>query len=116
MGFFDMISETIRATGEDVGKRTRKMTDQTKLKMELSGRESETRRIYQDLGKKYYSAHKNDEEPEYEEIAILKKKKEEMKELKGQVLKLRKEKLCPKCGHLEKESAAFCSACGTKMA
>ena len=113
--FFDRLTGTIRSTGRDVSKRTKELTDITKLKADLNIRNSDIKILYTELGKKYYTAHKDDEDTEYEEIALINQKKVEIKAIKEQMLRLKKEKLCPKCGYVERESAVYCSACGAKM-
>lgn len=115
MEFFNKLGETIVSAGKDVTQKTKELTDVAKIKFEMSSKEDELKKLYIDLGKVCYEKHKNEEDTEFEQIELIKLKKEELRLLKQDELELRNAKQCPKCGTEVKNTAAYCSVCGNKL-
>ncbi len=112
MGFIDDLKGSIVSTTNDLGKMAQTAGDVTKISYDKKVKEGELIKLYEKLGRKYYEAHKNDDDDDIKEITatILR-----IQELADQVLEKKGGKACPKCGTLVKSGSAFCPSCGEKM-
>ena len=114
MAFFDKLGNTISAAGKTGLSKAKEIKDTAKITLDIQERESAIRKLYQDLGQAYYHAHKDDENPEYEQITDIKAVFEEIGELKSAKDGIRGIRRCPKCGAAVAEDANFCPSCGAK--
>ena len=112
MGFFNEIGDSILNTTKDLGKMAQNAGDFTKLQYDKKVKEQEISKLYENLGKKYYEEHQDEDIEEIKEIkaAILR-----LKELNDELMEKKGGKACPKCGELVKTGAMYCSNCGEKI-
>ena len=83
MDFFDKLGNTISAAGKTGLSKAKEIKDTARITLDIQEREGAIRKLYQDLGQAYYQAHKDDENPEYEQIAEIRAAFEEIGELKS---------------------------------
>ena len=114
MAFFDKLGNTISAAGKDGLNKAKELKDTTKLKLSIKEREGLIQKLYRDLGKAYYEAHKDDEESEYQEIADIRAAFAEIGELRADHDAIRGVKRCGECGAIVSQEANFCFNCGAK--
>lgn len=114
MAFFDKLGTTISAAGKSGLSKAKEIKDTAKIAMDIQEREAAIRKYYQELGQIYYQAHKDDEEPEYEQIEAIKAAFEEIGELKAAKDEIRGIRRCPDCGGAVADDANFCPSCGAK--
>lgn len=116
MATWDEIKDCLYATGRDVSKKAKDMSEIARLKMDIRAKEDFVEKQYAALGQKYYKAHKNDEAPAEEtQFSIIEEALEEIERMKQMMLKLQGASECPKCGAKMPDGAMFCSNCGTRM-
>lgn len=114
MAFLDKLGNTISAAGKDGLSKAKELKDTTKIKISIKEREGLIQKLYRDLGKAYYEAHKDDEDPEYKEIADIRAAFAEIGELRADHDAIRGVKRCEECGTIVSQEANFCSNCGAK--
>lgn len=116
MDFFSKLGDSIVNATQEVGEKAKGMTDIAKLQYEMRTKEDFMNKQYQEIGKMFYDANKENVPEEYnslfEEIEAAQKRVAEIKE---QIAYTKGGKACPKCGAVVSGSAAFCSTCGAKM-
>lgn len=114
MDFFSKLGDTISATGKDVSKKAKDLTGLAKLNMDIRNKEEYILRQYTEIGKQYYEQHKEDAEPVFPEITLIKSALEEIEALKSEVADLKGMKKCQSCGAAMNVTDAFCNQCGAK--
>ena len=95
MAFFDKLGNTISAAGKTGLSKAKEIKDTAKITLDIQEREGAIRKLYQDLGQAYYHAHKDDENPEYEQVEEIKAAFEEIGELKAAKDGIRGIRRCP---------------------
>ncbi len=114
MTFLTKLGETISATGKDVSQKAKDLTGIAKLNLDIRAKEEFVERQYMEIGKQYYELHKDDEEPFYEEITLIKDSLKETEQLRSEIADLKGKKKCPACGTAVEQDAVFCNKCGAK--
>lgn len=114
MDFFSKLGDTISATGKDVSRKAKDLTGLAKLNMDVRTKEEYILRQYQEIGKQYYEQHKEDAEPAFAEIALIKEALEEIEALKSEIADLKGLKRCQSCGTALNVDDVFCKKCGAK--
>ena len=112
MGFFDELSDNIVNTTKDLGKMAQNAGDMTKLQYDKKLKEAELIKLYEKLGKKYYEAHKDEDDEDIKEITAVVLR---IKEISEEIMQKKGGMACPKCGAMVKDGSRFCSACGEKI-
>ncbi|MCI9138112.1 MAG: zinc ribbon domain-containing protein, partial [Lachnospiraceae bacterium] len=69
---------------------------------------------YMEIGKQYFELHKEDEEPFFEEISLIRETLQEISQLKSEIDDLKGKKKCPACGASLGQEDAYCNKCGAK--
>ena len=114
MEFFEKLGDAITGMGRDVSQKVTDATEIAKLRMDIRSREESVRKQYLEIGKQYYELHKDDEEPLFEEISLIRETLEKIEELKVQIAENKGKKVCPGCGAANEADASYCSKCGAK--
>ena len=112
MGLLDNLSDSIRSTTQDLGKKAQNATDMTKLQYDKKVKEGELIKLYEKLGRKYYEEHTTEDSEDIKEITAVKLR---LEEINSNIMTLKGGKACPKCGALVKNGSMYCSACGEKI-
>ncbi|MDL2235880.1 zinc ribbon domain-containing protein [Christensenellaceae bacterium OttesenSCG-928-L17] len=113
---FSKVSKWIGKVANDASKKSNDLIETARLNTEIGRIECEKEEALLELGKAYYLAHQNEENPEY--AALIAKVKEY-----NQEIKLRNDKLlankglthCRACGEVVDTGSEFCSKCGAKI-
>ncbi len=108
------ISSTISEAGKDGLEKAKELRDSARLTLEIRSRENSIQKAYHELGKAYFQAHRNDDDPEYDQIAFIKAAFEEIGELKVAKDEIRGIKRCANCGNPIADGVNYCPNCGTK--
>lgn len=114
MDFFSKLGDTLSATGKDVSRKAKDLTGLTKLNMDVRSKEEYVLRQYTEIGKQYYDQHKEDAEPQFAEMTLIKEALEEIEALKKEIAELKGLKKCQSCGAALNMEDAFCNKCGAK--
>ena len=114
MTFFTKLGETISATGKDVSQKAKELTEIAKLNMDVKTKEDFVVKQYMEIGKQYFELHKDDEEPFFEEIGLIKDALSEIDQLKAEIAELKGKKKCSQCGAVVEQDSIYCSKCGVK--
>ncbi|MCC8141197.1 MAG: zinc ribbon domain-containing protein [Lachnospiraceae bacterium] len=108
------ISTSVTEAGKDGLEKAKELRDSARLTLEIRSRENSIQKAYRELGKAYFQAHRNDEDPEYDQIAFIKAAFEEIGELKTAKDEIRGVKRCSNCGNPIADGVNYCPNCGTK--
>lgn len=114
MDFFSKLGETITETSKDVSQKARDLTELARLNMNMKKKEDFVQKQYLEIGRQYFSLHKDDEEPFFEEISVIKEKLQEILQLEMQIAAIKGQKKCQNCGTLLEQDSLFCRKCGAK--
>lgn len=117
MPLFQDIGKKFADAAKVVSQRTAEATETVRLNGRVSNLEDEIERLFNQVGKAYYSMRGASGECDAanklsDEIDKL---TEEMNQLKEELDRIRNLRRCPNCGEVQPSPAQFCSNCGTKM-
>ncbi len=116
MDFWNSAKEKIVKTSNEVAKKTKNVTEITKMKNKISKTEKEVKILYMEIGQYVYENLREDAPEEMaEKMTLIEEKLAESAALKNEVMKLKGFQLCPQCGEQVGATVAFCSFCGAKM-
>mgnify|MGYP002771440345 CR=1 FL=1 len=114
MDFFTKLGETLSDAGKDVSKKAKDITETTKLNLDIKSKEDYIRRQCTAIGRQYYELHKDDQEPLFEEIPLIREAEEEIARMQRELAELKGQKICLSCGAVMEKEAQFCPSCGVK--
>lgn len=114
MTFFTKLGETISATGKDVSQKAKDLTGIAKLNLDMKAKEDFVQKQYMEIGKQYFELHKEDDEPFFEEMTLIKDTLKEIEQLKSDIADLKGQKKCMACGAIIEQDALYCNKCGAK--
>lgn len=114
MDFFNKLGDVISETGKDVSQKMADLTGIARLNMDVRKREDFVKKQYLEIGKQYYDLHKEDGEPFFQEINLIRETLQEIEELKAQIAELKGKKKCSVCGAVNEDEAMYCIKCGAK--
>lgn len=116
MELFDKLGDTIISVSKDATQRAKDLSELARLRMEIRAKQDYLNKLYLEIGKIYYDAHKDDEEKEFkEQMLLIKDALEVLDELKQQLGQIKGTVKCTACGQDMPIEADFCSKCGTKL-
>ena len=108
MGFFDSLNEAGRGFGEAAKDAART----AKLNIRLRSLDDKLSKEYENLGRKYYEKHKDEDSAENRRIQEI---FTEIADTKDELADIRGEVVCPDCGEYVPKNAKFCPNCGADM-
>ena len=116
MDWFEQVKDTVKKTAGAAYDKSEQLVDIAKLKLALASAENEAEKLYKELGLLCYEQNKGKENADLVSNVIEKidAKHAEIAELKGNVAKTKKVKICDKCQKEVSPESAFCSYCGEK--
>lgn len=119
MDFFNKLGKKASETYQVTKEKTVKFSEEMKLKSKINEAKNKITDLYEEIGQCVYNQFKTnlDEgkqeiENKCEEIA---KQFDEISRLEAQILALKEEKKCVKCGEEINKKDAFCSKCGKEQ-
>ncbi len=116
MDFWNSAKEKFAKTSSEVAKKTKNVTEITKMKNKISKADKEVKILYMEIGQYVYENLREDAPEEIaEKMALIEEKIAESAKLKAEIMKLKGFQLCPQCGEQVGATVAFCSFCGAKM-
>ncbi len=116
MELFDKLGDTIVSVSKDATQKAKDFSDLARIRMELRAKQDYLNKLFLEIGKIYYDAHKDDEEKEFkEQMLLVKDAQEVIEELKQQLGQIKGMVTCAECGQEMPLEADYCSKCGTKL-
>ena len=115
MEFIDKLGDTLVTVSKDATQKAKSISEIAKLRIDIRSKEDDINKKYQEIGKLYFEKHKEEEEPEYEQVSAIKESKELLDELRVQLSQIKGVQRCPSCGKEMDLDADFCSKCGAKL-
>ena len=121
MAFKDGFSKLTKSLGEsasNVVQKSNKLMEITKLHSEIDGAEKKKNVLYLEIGKLVYNSHVNKEDSSEEiknKCEAISLHDEVIAKIKGQILDIKKVKLCSKCGVEINADITFCPNCGSSQ-
>ena len=116
MELFDKLGDTIVSVSKDATQKAKDISDLARIRMEIRSKQDYLNKLFLEIGRIYYDAHKDDEEKEFkEEMLLVKDAQEALEELKQQLGQIKGMVKCTECGNDMPMEADYCSKCGTKL-
>ena len=118
MGFMDKVLDTARSAANAASEKAGEVYEIGKLKLQLSGLNSDLEKTYAQLGRLEYDAKKNGNDNSLlidACITELDSLHEDIDSLIAEISAATGEKTCPHCGESVAAEAVYCSKCGAKM-
>lgn len=116
MGLFDDIGNTFNKVANTTIKKSKDISELTKLSLKQNTADSELINLYEEFGKYQYNVSKNIENEEIKDyVALIDAKLKEIADIKIDIEQLKGIIVCPNCGTKNKTEDSFCSNCGTKL-
>lgn len=116
MTFWENFSETITAKSKEMADKAKNFTDIASLKGQIVSYENTILRLYKEIGREYYAAHKADETYEFpSQFDAIKSAEHSIEELQKRIAELSGTKHCSSCDSDIPDDSAFCPKCGAKM-
>lgn len=116
MDFFNKVGATISTKSKDAAKKVREAGEVVKLNSQVSGKESEIKKLYSEIGK-YVFENQTEGLPEEitSRIEQVKGLMKDIEALKEQVKSVKGIQNCEVCGAEISDGVAFCPKCGSKV-
>ncbi len=115
MEILEKLGDTLISVSKDATQKAKDLSELARLRMDIRSKEDYMNQQYQQIGRDYYAAHKEDAEPEFEQIALLKDAEDALNDLKQQLGQIKGMQKCPGCGNEMPLEADYCSKCGAKL-
>ncbi|KAI4451034.1 hypothetical protein C823_005572 [Eubacterium plexicaudatum ASF492] len=116
MELFDKLGDTIVSVSKDATQKAKDISELARIRMEIRSKQDYLNKLFLEIGKIYYDAHKDDEEKEFKEQMLLVKDAQEiLEELNQQLGQIKGMVKCTACGQDMPMDADYCSKCGTKL-
>lgn len=116
MTFLDDIGEKVSGAAVTATQKAKALSEIAKFGAMISEEEKKIDKLYQEIGSRYFSAHKDDPEEEFAELTQqICLSKEVIAEYKENIMELKGIMLCPDCGAEVPKGDTFCSSCGLRM-
>lgn len=116
MAFWENLSGTITAKSKEVADKAKNFTDIASLKGQIVSQENVILRLYKEIGREYFAAHKDDVAAEFpEQMEAVKKAEGLIEEMKKKIADLSGTKHCATCDAEVANDSTFCPKCGAKM-
>lgn len=116
MDFFQKLGNTLSNTGKDIAKKTKDMSDISRLNHEITKQQEQIDRTYSEIGKLYFQNYSTVDYPELKELCdSIKEANQKIEDLKAEITQIKGIINCPKCNSEVSTSAMFCANCGYKL-
>lgn len=116
MELFDKLGDTIVSVSKDATQKAKDISELARIRMEIRSKQDYLNKLFLEIGKIYYDAHKDDEEKEFkEQMLLVKDAQEGLEELRQQLGQIKGMVKCTECGQDMPMEADYCSKCGAKL-
>ena len=122
MDFFDKLGKQASKTYEYTTKKTSKLAREAKLKMQMNEHKGKIKELYEEIGKKMYEHHVNDQALDIDIESVLEEYCIQIDELcdrieeeRKELLTLREKKQCPNCFAEIELDFNYCPNCGDEQ-
>lgn len=116
MELFDKLGDTIVSVSKDATQKAKDISELARIRMDIRAKQDYLNKLFLEIGKLYYDAHKDDEEKEFkEEMLLIKDAQEVLEDLKQQLGQIKGMVKCTECGQDMPMEADYCSRCGSKL-
>ena len=114
--FLDKMKENISTVSEKAVNMTNAVAETTSLKSKIAQEESLQKKLYEEIGKYYFSKYASEADEEVADmICKIKVSIDNVKEMRHQISVIKGVKVCPSCGAENLLSANFCTECGKQI-
>lgn len=113
--FFEELGEAITKTAREIGGRAEVLYGTQKLKNKISGEERQIQKIMEELGKVLYRRYREGVPLDDLQRCLCEQIDQRMtriEQYKEEMAGVRSKKVCPSCGTVVDQDAAFCHHCG----
>lgn len=122
MDFFDKLGKQASKTYEYTTKKTSKLAREAKLKIQMNEHKGKIEELYEEIGKKMYEHHVNDQALDIDIESVLEEYCIQIDELcdrieeeRKELLTLREKKQCPNCFAEIELDFNYCPNCGDEQ-
>lgn len=116
MDFFQKLGNTLSNTGKDIAKKTKDMSDISRLNHEITKQQESIDRLYAQIGKLYFEKYSNLDYSDLKELCnSINEANTKIEEFKEEIVQIKGITKCPKCNSEISNSVTFCSSCGYKL-
>ena len=113
--FFEELGEAITKTAREIGGRAEVLYGTQKLKNKISGEERQIQKIMEELGKVLYRRYREGvplDDLQRRLCEQIDQRMTRIEQYKEEMAGVRSKKVCPSCGTVVDQDAAFCHHCG----
>ena len=116
MDFFQKLGNTLSNTGKDIAKKTKDMSDISRLNHEITKQQEAIAKTYSQIGKLYFENYSELDYPELKELCnSIKEANQKIEGFKSEIIQIKGIINCPNCNAEVSSTAAFCGSCGYKL-
>ncbi len=116
MAFFEKLGETLTNASNSVVQKTQNFTEINNLNKEINSNQGVIQNMYQEIGRLYYEAHKEDAEAEFaSQCHVISEAVSNISRLQDQIRVTKGIAVCPNCGAEVSNGSVFCQKCGTQI-
>jgi len=113
MSFFEELTTSLGNGAKVVVGKTKEYSEIATIKAQITAQKTALSKLYKDLGKAYYEAHK-EEVMFAEKIVAINEVMNKIGELDTRLEDILKVERCAECGELISKDSVFCNKCGAK--
>ena len=116
MAFWENIGQKASEKTAKAVQKAKDLSEITKLNSIISDEQNKIDTIYKQIGKLYYSIHRQDCEPDFQAmITSISECEQKIDVIRKKIQDIKGVQTCEKCGAEMPMGVAFCSNCGTKI-
>lgn len=116
MALFDDVKRGLSATGRQVAKKTKELSETVQLKSQINTEKETINRLYASIGKQVFEAAGEEAEKKFfSEFGSIRKSMTKIKELEIQLTTMDGCIFCSECGARIDKDSTFCNHCGAKV-
>ena len=122
MDFFDKLGKTASKTYKITTQKTSKLAKEAKIKMQMNEHKAKIQSIYEEIGKKVYEHHVNDDDIDIDIESVVEENCIQIDELcdrieeeRKELLTLKDKKQCPNCFYEIDLDFHYCPNCGPEQ-
>lgn len=116
MDFFQKLGNTLSNTGKDIAKKTKDMSDISRLNHEITKQQEAIDRTYTQIGKLYFENYSDLDYSDLKELCdSIKDANKKIEDFKAEIIQIKGITNCPKCNKGISNTATFCANCGYKL-